>query len=268
MKPAGPPARPSVGASHAGTLVVNADDWGRDRDTTARTLDCILRGSVSSVSAMVFMADSEWAAEIVRERGIDAGLHLNFTTAFTAPGRAARLTEQQQRLSRYLRRHRFAPALFHPGLVRSFEYVVAAQRDEFCRLYGAEPARVDGHHHMHLSANVLCQGLLPRGVLVRRNFSFQPGEKSLVNRLYRRAVDRSLAKRYRLADFLFSLTPFEPRARLQRILSLAHRFVVEVETHPVREEEYQFLMGDEVGRWIGNFPIAPRFAMPRQGADA
>src|SRR5947199_391206 len=83
-----------------------------------------------------------------------------------------------------LLRHRLAPVVFHPGLVRSFEYVVAAQRQEFSRLYRAEPERVDGHHHMHLCANVLLGGLLPRGTLVRRNFSFQRGERSFFNRLY------------------------------------------------------------------------------------
>src|SRR5258708_25144263 len=59
----------------AGVLIVNADDWGRDYETTARTLECALHGTISSVSAMVFMQGSERAAAIARERGIDAGLH-------------------------------------------------------------------------------------------------------------------------------------------------------------------------------------------------
>src|ERR1700674_3520796 len=65
--------------SPAGLLIINADDWGRDYETTARTLECALRGTISSVSAMVFMQGSEQAAAIALERGIDAGLHLNFT---------------------------------------------------------------------------------------------------------------------------------------------------------------------------------------------
>ena len=47
-------------------LIINADDWGRDNETTDRSLDCVLRGSVSSVSAMMFMEDSERAAGIAR----------------------------------------------------------------------------------------------------------------------------------------------------------------------------------------------------------
>ena len=204
-------------ASHNGLLIVNADDWGRDRETTERTLECLDRGGVSSVSAMVFMEDSGRAAAIARGRGIDAGLHLNLTTPFSAPACPGRLVERQGELARHLLRHRLAPVIFHPGLVRSFEYVVAAQRDEFSRLYGAEPERVDGHHHMHLCANVLLGGLLPRGAIVRRNFSFQPGEKSFCNRFYRRVVDRMLARRHRVVDFFFSLAPLEPRSEGGRL---------------------------------------------------
>jgi chitin disaccharide deacetylase len=239
------PAVP-VEALNAGRLIINADDWGRDRETTDRTLECRERGSISSVSAMVLMKDSERAATLARERGIDAGLHLNFTTPFSAPHCPAALAEHQQGIARCLLRHRFAQALFHPTLVRSFEYVVSAQEDEFQRLYGVAPQRYDGHHHMHLCANVLIQCLLPRGTAVRRNFAFEAGEKSFSNRLYRGLLDRVLERRHRLTEFFFSLKPLEPRSRLQRILSLGRRFVVELETHPSDSEEYRFLTRGEI----------------------
>lgn len=246
-------------ARTSGLLIVNADDWGRDRETTDRTLDCIYARTLSSVSAMVFMEDSERAAAIALEHDVDAGLHLNFTNAFTGKFVNPKLAEHQDRIRRHLRRHRLAPLLFHPGLVKSFEYVVAAQREEFLRLYGAEPGRIDGHHHMHLCANMLRAKLLPEGILVRRNFSFQPGEKSFLNRLYRSRIDRGLALRHRLTDFFYSLPPLQPASRLQKIFSLADKFVVEVETHPVNPEEHKFLTGGEMLRHAGNRVIAPRY---------
>lgn len=246
--------------TRAGVLIVNADDWGRDRETTDRSLECVRCAAVSSVSAMVFMKDSERAAAIALEQGIDAGLHLNFTTPFSAPGIPALLSGHQQRLSQYLLRHRLSQGVFHPGLIRSFEYVVAAQRNEFARLYGSEADRLDGHHHMHLCANVLLGGLLPPGTVVRRNFSFQPGEKSISNRFYRHAVDRALARRHRLTDLFFSLPPLAPSGRLERIFSLAGRFVVEIETHPLNPAEYCFLTQGEMLGLVGDCPIAAGFA--------
>jgi len=177
----------------------------------------------------------------------------------------AKLRRHHERVVAYLTTNRFAQVVFHPGLHRSFQYVVAAQLGEFRRLYQKDPSRIDGHHHMHLCANVLLASLLPEGTIARRNFSFRPGQKSLFNRLYRRGMDSLLARRHRLTDFFFSLPPFDPRSRLEQIFSLACRFVVEVETHPVNLEEYRFLSGGEVFAWAGAIQVAPRFVVPAVG---
>jgi chitin disaccharide deacetylase len=254
-------------AAPTGVLIINADDWGRDSTTTGRMLDCSLRGSVSSVSAMAFMSDSERAAQLAREHGMDAGLHLNLTLPFSDPACPSNLKERQRKLVAFLTRHPLARVVYHPGLTDNFEYVVKSQIEEFSRLYGASPRRIDGHHHVHLCANVLLGGLLPKGTLVRRNFSFLPGEKSLVNRLYRKAIDNRLARRHKLVDFLFPLAPLEPHARLDRILSLAQGNIVEVETHPANADEYEFLAGESVVRWANGTPIAPGFCLPRDGRN-
>ncbi len=233
-----------------GSLIINADDWGRDRETTDRIHSCISQGAVSSVSAMVFMEDSERAAVMARDSGIDAGLHLNFTTSFSASDCPSGVVMRQSEIARYLLRHRLSQVIYNPLLARSFQYVVAAQVEEFCRLYGTTPERLDGHHHMHLCANVLLGGLLPAGTRARRNFSFEPGERSVWNRTYRQTVDYLLARRNRLTDFFFSLAPIEPRDRLQRIFELSREHVVELETHPVNPEEYHFLTGGEIFRWV------------------
>jgi chitin disaccharide deacetylase len=246
-----------------GVLIINADDWGIDRHTTDRTHECIRCGTVSSVSAMVFMEDSERAAALARENAIDAGLHLNLSAAFTAKGVARPLADHQERVIRHLRRHRFAQVLPHPGLATSFDYVVKAQLEEFARLFGRGPERIDGHHHMHLCANVVFGELLPRGAVVRRNFSFQAGEKGFANRWYRGLIDGRLGRRHQLLDYFFNLSPIAPPARLERIFSLARESTVEVETHPVLAEEHRFLTSSEVRARLGDVRIATRFAAVR-----
>jgi len=243
---------------------MNADDWGRSPETTDRILACCEHKSLSSVSAMVFMEDSERAAALARERNIDAGLHLNFTTPFSGGSSPTMLREHQQRIARRLQRHRLSPVVFYPELIRSFEYVVSVQLDKFVHLYGAAPLRVDGHHHMHLCSNVVLGRLLQAGTVVRRNFSFEPGEKSFVNRLYRRAIDRFLSRRHLLTDFFFSLAPLAPAERLDHIFSLSRHSVVEVETHPANPEEYRFLTGGTF-RQISGCDIASSFAASLNG---
>lgn len=222
-------------------VVVNADDWGFRSFATDRILDCIERRFVSSTSAAVFMADSKRAAELARAHHVDTGLHLNLTAAFDGEGIPPALAQHFERVSRVLQRSWLAPRVFHPLLARSFEYVVKAQLDEYARLYGRMPNRVDGHHHMHLCANVVRQRLLPEGIIVRRNFTFAAGEKSAWNRMFRRMQDRALEKRHRIADYFFDLAPMN-EARLRAILELGRRANVEIETHPERKEEYEFLV--------------------------
>ncbi len=239
-----------------GQLILNADDWGRDAATTSCIRDCARLGALSSVSAMVFMAGSEEAAASAREMNLDAGLHLNLTTPFDGPDVLADLASRQRRIAAFLRGSRFAPVVYHPGLARDFAWVVRAQLDEFERLYGAPPARVDGHHHMHLCANVQFAGLLPAGVAARRNFSFAPGEKSAANRWFRRLGDRWLARRHPLTDYFFSLPPLYPE-RLRNIAALAAAASVEVETHPVNRAEYAFLTEGAVFALLGRPAVPP-----------
>jgi chitin disaccharide deacetylase len=243
-----------------GCLIINADDWGRDARTTDRTFECFQHRGLSSASGMVFMQDSERAARIAIEQDLDIGLHLNLSAPFSTPDVPTRLATHHQTVREYLCAHRFARLLYHPGLANSFKYVVAHQLEEFSRLYGKTPDRVDGHHHMHLSANVLLQRLLPPGTIVRRHFSYEPGEKIVRNSVFRLFSRALLCGRYRVTDFFFSLPPFAPAERMQRIFPLARRFMVEIETHPINPSEYRFLTEGKFRRWTGECAPALTFA--------
>jgi predicted glycoside hydrolase/deacetylase ChbG (UPF0249 family) len=231
-------------------LIVNADDLGRLPGTTDRILACHAKRRVTSTSAMVFMRDSERAADLALAAGLDVGLHLNLSEHFTAESAPPRLQECHRRICRFLTANKYALLLYHPFLRGAFRFVVEAQQSEFKRLYGRAPSHLDGHQHMHLSSNVLLANLLPSGTRVRRSFSFRAGEKSLVNRLYRAAVDRRLARRHRLTDYFFALAQHLNPGRLQRVLELAQDANVEMMTHPHVQDEFDFLLGEEFGRAV------------------
>jgi predicted glycoside hydrolase/deacetylase ChbG (UPF0249 family) len=205
---------------------------------------------------MVFMDDSERAASLARLHGVDAGLHLNLTAPFCESRCSRSLFEHQARIIHYLRSHRLARVVYHPGLVSSFDYVVHAQLEEFERLYGVPANRIDGHHHMHLCANVVAQKVLPAGTIVRRNFSYWPGERGYANRIYRQWQDRKLARRHRLTDYLFALPELELGGRAGRVMQLVGCSSVEIETHPVNANEYSLLSGSEIHFAEGPIKVA------------
>jgi predicted glycoside hydrolase/deacetylase ChbG (UPF0249 family) len=211
---------------------------------------------------MMFMADSERAAAMALEHGVDAGLHLNLSEAFTGGNAGADLQKHHSRIMHFLRNNRFAQMIYNPFLASSFEYVVEAQLEEYRRLFGKTPARIDGHHHLHLAANVVFGRLLPEGIVVRRNFHFDKGEKSAWNRAYRGFIDSVMAKRHRMADILFNIKPFEPGGRLQRILSISQNLVVELETHPADPAEYELLCSEKLLTMLGDVRIAEGFDLP------
>jgi predicted glycoside hydrolase/deacetylase ChbG (UPF0249 family) len=226
-------------------LIINADDFGRTAAETDAALRCYQRGRLTSVSAMVFMTDSERAAELAKENGLDVGLHLNFTDSFTGGRIAARLANYHDKIARFLTRNRYSQVLYNPFLLPEFSYSCEAQTEEFTRLFGKAPSRIDGHHHMHLCGNVLLSNLIPAGMKIRRNFSFWPGEKSRLNRAYRALVDRWLARRYRLTDYFFDLTQSIREKKMDRVMELAESSKVELMTHPILGLESDYLMSHQ-----------------------
>ena len=231
-------------------LTVNADDLGRCVVATDRTMTCFDAKRINAASAMVFMEDSERAAALATASGLNVGLHINFTEAFTSPYVSPSLRRHHGRLCRFLRVNKYALVIYNPFLRNAFREVFAAQVEEFARLYGRAPSRFDGHQHMHLCSNVLFDGLLPANARVRRNLSFAAGEKSLFNRYYRRLVDRRLARRHQLGDFCFALSQQCSIPKLRRVATLAKSFDVELFAHPEVNLEFETLLSDEFARII------------------
>jgi len=205
---------------------------------------------------MVFMEDSERAAELALSSGIDVGLHINLSERFSTESVPVRLRDYHGEICRFLRASKYALLFYHPLLAGRFRYVFEAQYAEFLRLYGRPPSHLDGHQHMHLASNMLIQRILPAGTRVRRSFSFSPGEKNFMNRWYRNAVDRCLARRHRLTDHFFALADHLTVDRLERVTALAIEANVELMTHPQHAGEYKFLLSDEYGEAVSRIRMA------------
>lgn len=236
-------------------LIINADDFGRSVIETDAALTCYRAGRITSASAMVFMADSERAAELVKENGLDIGLHLNFTERFTGAGVPSKLLRCHARVARFLTRNKCAQLLYNPFLRVDFSICYDAQAAEFMRLFERPPSHIDGHHHMHLCANLVLSGLVPPGTKMRRNFSFWPGEKSFLNRRYRALVDFWLARKHRLADYFFDLTQSIREKKLERVAALARSRNVELMTHPVSAWESEYLLSDGFREILQRAPL-------------
>jgi predicted glycoside hydrolase/deacetylase ChbG (UPF0249 family) len=250
-----------------GMLIINADDFGRDGAATDCTIACHGQKSITSASAMVFMADSRRAADLAASAGLETGLHLNFTLPLDGPDIAPRIKEHHERANRYLCRGKWAQLLYDPFLHNSLEYSFKAQYEEYWRLFGKEPAQIDGHSHMHLCMNMIIGMIIPPGKKIRRSFTFRRGEKNFINRFYRRQIDKWVARHYVCTDSFFSIEPVSDQGRLRKIVQLAYTSDVELMVHPADPDQYGYLMSCEFMKLTrdipkGNYRLLARFRRP------
>ena len=247
-------------------IIISADDIGRSCSATDNIVACHRQGLITSSSVMVFMRDSERAAELIRASHLETGLHINFTLAFDSPLLLAPLKNAQFSVINYLRSRKWNKIIYNPLLGKKFEYLFKAQYDEYLRLFSKDPAHIDGHHHMHLCMNMILGRIVPRGLCVRRGFSFSPGEKGLVPWLYRRLIDHWLVRNYRCTDYFFGLGSPHDHQRLAKIMNLASSSIVELMVHPDKSATYDFLMSRPYRDLIANVPKGTyRMLPPRAG---
>jgi len=222
-------------------LIINADDFGRTKGITDDIVTCFREHRITSTSAMVFMQDSHRAARLSLEHNLEVGLHLNFDERFDGDVPTTRCSEYQNRVATFLTSTKYCQVLFNPLLGKEFRYLYDVQYEAFLRLYQRPPSHINGHHHMHLSTNVLAGRIIPDGTRVRRSFTFARGERAFPNRLYRRVVDRVVERHFITTDMLFAAGPSEQPNELKRKVACATHRNVELIVHLSSREDVDYL---------------------------
>lgn len=133
-------------------LIVNADDFGHDRDTSDAILEALRNGWVTQTTAMVNMPDVERAVSEARTLGFDQviGLHLNLTDGVP-------LTDRIKARPLFCD----ADGKFNEGAVRNKRFLLSYGREDAVALaceieaqaqkylsLGLPLLHVDGHSHV------------------------------------------------------------------------------------------------------------------------
>lgn len=191
---------------------------------------------------MVHCSDSERAAELAKDARLPVGLHLNLTEVFSSASVPSDVCKRQAIAVRRLGANKYARWIAWPGLARIVAACISDQLEEFDRLYGA-PTHIDGHHHIHISANVLAAGALPRHLPIRRSFTFEPDERSTLNRAFRKIVNLLVSSRWQTANRFLDIGDFVgAKAAALRKVQHADDGLVEVMCHP--ESDWALLTSD------------------------
>ena len=242
----------------SGLLVVNADDWGGSEATTEAILGTFEAGRITSTSGMVYMPDSERAAEVAARAGLPVGLHINLTEPFPDPHTTAHVRERQHRVAAQLGgagrdghpgTARLRKWLYDPVIKADVDKAIADQLERFEALYGRAPTHFDGHNYVDLCPNVFLSRSIPAGSVMRNSLDCYPLERSAMGRI-RALRQRLRSRRLRSTRYLLHIAQLrldeadapDPRLRL------AHDVPVEVMGHPDDAAELAALMSPAWGR--------------------
>lgn len=251
----------------SGLLVVNADDWGGSAATTEAILGTFEAGRITSTSGMVYMPDSDRAAEVARRAGLPVGLHLNLTEPFGDARTPAAVRDRQLRAVEHLAG---SGSDGHPGTARLRKWVydptiradvdraIADQLERFEALYGHPPTHFDGHNYVDACPNVFLSRSIPAGSLIRNSLDCYPLVRSAIGRL-KGLRQRLRTRRLRSTDYLLHIAQLRlegegegsPDARLR----LAKSASVEVMGHPDDEVELAALMSPAWERVLGEYEL-------------
>jgi predicted glycoside hydrolase/deacetylase ChbG (UPF0249 family) len=231
-------------STQPGLLIVNADDFGLDAADTDAILECFRSGAISSTTALVWMRDSDRAADLARGEGIPTGLHLNLIEPYTAAEVPDRVAATQRRVLERLSASGIRGQLYHPGWAQDFGRCIGDQLSRFHELYGRPPTHVDGHRHMHLVLNALLSRSLGPVRRCRRPVTRTPLESAGHKRLARSALGVMVRLRFTTTDACFSVRSLHPAlggSGLDAELARSARGSVELFVHPGYRDELPLL---------------------------
>jgi predicted glycoside hydrolase/deacetylase ChbG (UPF0249 family) len=129
-------------------LIINADDFGFNREITDGIVECHQNGTVKSTTLMVNMPAADYAASLIpHHRGLSVGIHLNLTL-----GRPVSPLEQVRSLVNEEGYFHDQSVMFKRAFrfqlnAKEIERELTAQVERFLA-YGVSPTHADSHHHV------------------------------------------------------------------------------------------------------------------------
>lgn len=180
-------------------IIVNADDYGFDRNRTEAIRECFRRGLLSTTTAMVNMPYCAMAIEQARADGIfnKIGLHLNLT--FGSP-----MTEAIRRCPNFCGLDGRFNGVFHRSMwcrlhltsqeKNAVRDEVRAQMEQY-RGFGLPLMHLDSHHHSHTDPSIarialpIAREMGFKSVRISRNL---PHNMGLGKRIYKGYINRMI----------------------------------------------------------------------------
>ena len=223
-------------------LIINADDFGWDEETTENTIGLFENGMLTSATIMTDRPGTEQALAYARENRnrFSFGLHFNIIDEHPSSiGRAGSLTYPESNLfkqSNLLRKDALLLKLNRYDIQKELDYQLSILYDS-----GIEVSHVDSHGHMHKFPQIInamrptlkryrIQTVrIPQNLYQKKNF-----KKVLINHLF-----RPFFYGFNHTDFFFMLETHDDEKWFEKFLTALPHGITELGIHPGMEEEWR-----------------------------
>lgn len=232
-------------------IIVNADDFGRDKKTTDAIVDCFLNHKITSTTLMVVHKDCQRASFIAREIGLPVGLHLCFDEGYPVadPAKIPSLLNEKGALNLTSKN------LFRGKInLRELSIELMAQIKKIGDL-GLQMTHIDSHHHLHCHPLVLpiffqFRTYLPSSLKVRIPRNLEPCSilktYGISKYIYKISAGFFLRRFFRTTDYFTSIKSYRDSNSFQfeSVLAKVPRqsSSIEIMCHPGELDQYLFLM--------------------------
>ena len=232
-------------------IIVNADDYGRNKETTDAIIECFLQNKITSTTLMVVHEDCFRAADIAKDKGFPVGLHLCLDEGIplSNPLAVSSLLDKNGYLNVDLKR-------LYLGKIRANELYIEIEKqfEKFAEL-GLIITHLDSHHHLHCHPLVLWaltqlkkKLSFPLKIRSIRNFECAGGLKEYgwLKLAYKNMVHIMQKKLFVTTDYFSSIVKYSDKSILgieDFLNSFAEKKTsIEIMCHPGEPEEHSHLM--------------------------
>jgi chitin disaccharide deacetylase len=236
------------------TVIVTADDFGRDEPCTRAITECLVNGSVTAASIMANGRFFQLACGLARRHGVEdkIGVHLCLDEG---PPLAPEMVPYTDAHGCLCTRRSLKPLTWK--LSRAIEAELAAQIDRVLAA-GIRPTHLDSHRHVHTAFPI---GRLVAGIARTYGIPYvRPARnwarrRSMVTSGYSWLFNRYLSSQVRTADHFVDIVDFYRQPRHGRA-----RGVIECMTHldesPRGLENRRLLADDRFKRLLSMYQVA------------
>jgi len=243
-------------------LIINADDFGYDKDTLNSTIKLFEQGILTSATIMTDMSATDKAIEFAKENQdrYSFGLHFNIVDGHEAHYPNTSLTLEDTSLFRksneqrmYALKYKFEKI----DIQQEFEYQLTSLLDA-----GVEVSHIDSHGHLHKFPQII-QAITPimhkyHIHKVRRpqnKFQLTSIRKSIVNSMFDVFFPNEMT-----TDIFFMLENHENIPYLKKFFSSIEDGVTELGIHPGtiedwRKKELDFFSDNDALEQFGSLGI-------------